>query len=84
MIGPPQQPSWTQPARPTGFGRIYLYDHNSSEPLDHQVSDYVASGLVKYHAFEGVHTKYPEGFTSNLERFMTTIQGQAYKHCTTS
>lgn len=27
----------------------------------------------------GMHTKYREGFSSNLERFMTTIQGQAYQ-----
>lgn len=37
----------------------------------------LCGGCWQHHA--GEHQKYKEGFSSNLERFMTTIQGQAYK-----
>lgn len=60
-----------------------MYDHNSSTPLSSEVADHVASGFVHYIDFSGAHSKFRQGFTSDLDRFMATIQGQAYRDCVT-
>ncbi|KXZ47527.1 hypothetical protein GPECTOR_34g686 [Gonium pectorale] len=65
----------------TGFSRIYLYDHNSTVPLSNEIPEFVTKGFVHYVNFSAAHRKFKEGYTSDLERFMSTVQGQAYAHC---
>ncbi|GLC69842.1 hypothetical protein PLESTF_000886500 [Pleodorina starrii] len=72
---------WVEYHKCLGFSRIYLYDHNSAVPLLNEISDHVASGLVVYTNFSAAHTKFKKGYTSDLDRFMSTVQGQAYKDC---
>lgn len=70
--------------RHTGFSKVYLYDHNSTRPLKEEVPEHVASGFVHYIDFSATHRKFTKGYTSGMDRFLATIQGQAYKHCTTT
>ncbi|GFR44512.1 hypothetical protein Agub_g5777 [Astrephomene gubernaculifera] len=75
---------WVDYHKCLGFSRIYLYDHNSSQHMSNELTDHIASGFVSYRNFQPtVHRKFneSEGFTSDLDRFMTTVQGQAYKDC---
>jgi len=74
---------WLQYHRCLGIGKVYIYDHNSTIPMSHNITDFIEEGFVEYSPITGSHQKYKEGFSSNLERFMTTIQGQAYKDCVT-
>ncbi|GLI63438.1 hypothetical protein VaNZ11_006329, partial [Volvox africanus] len=72
---------WVEYHNCLGFSRIYLYDHNSTVPLLGEIKDLVDSGFVVYTNYSGMHTKFKDGYTSDLDRFMSTVQGQAYKDC---
>ncbi|EFJ50032.1 hypothetical protein VOLCADRAFT_117046, partial [Volvox carteri f. nagariensis] len=72
---------WVDYHKCLGFSHIYLYDHNSTEPLLGELKEHVASGFVEYTNYSAAHTKFKEGYTSDLDRFMSTVQGQAYKDC---
>lgn len=41
------------PCACTGIGRIYLYDHNSSAPMNDAIQEHIDSGFVKYINFQG-------------------------------
>ncbi|GAX84158.1 hypothetical protein CEUSTIGMA_g11581.t1 [Chlamydomonas eustigma] len=65
-----------------GVGTIYLYDHGSATMLDDLLSDYISSGQVFVHRFEGRHTRFREFPTKpSLQRFLSTAQGYAYWSC---
>ncbi|GIL78015.1 hypothetical protein Vretimale_7349 [Volvox reticuliferus] len=72
---------WVEYHRCLGFSRVYLYDHNSTVPLLGEIEDLVDSGFVVYTNYSAMHTKFKDGYTSDLDRFMSTVQGQAYKDC---
>ncbi|PNW77661.1 hypothetical protein CHLRE_10g446150v5 [Chlamydomonas reinhardtii] len=72
---------WVDYHKCLGFSRIYLYDHGSSVPMSSELGPHLDSGFLHYVNFSAAHRKFQEGYTSDLERFMSTVQGQAYKHC---
>ncbi|KAG2495430.1 hypothetical protein HYH03_006377 [Edaphochlamys debaryana] len=72
---------WVDYHKCLGFSRIYVYDHNSTVPLSEPLMEHMDSGFVEYINFSGAHRKFKSGYTSDLDRFMATIQGQAYKDC---
>ncbi|KAG2449567.1 hypothetical protein HYH02_005100 [Chlamydomonas schloesseri] len=72
---------WVDYHKCLGFSRIYLYDHGSTVPMSEQLKGHIASGFLTYVNFSAAHRKFQEGYTSDLDRFMSTVQGQAYKHC---
>lgn len=43
--------------------------------------DHIAAGYVIYEYTNVTHTKYAQGFTSGLDRFLTTAQGVTYRDC---
>ncbi|KAL6745533.1 hypothetical protein V8C86DRAFT_2975436 [Haematococcus lacustris] len=72
---------WLTYHRCLGVDKVYLYDHNSTLPLRQGIEDLIASGYVQYIPYTGSHVRYTHGFSSDLQRFQTTIQGQVYKDC---
>lgn len=54
-----------------GFGKIYLYDHNSTVPLASEIPELVKEGYVEPILFSGFHTRWnqSEGFADNLGEF---------------
>lgn len=72
---------WLNYHKCLGFSKIYVYDHSSATPLNLTVGDYIQDGTVEYQYFAADHVRYAEGYTTNLQRFLTTVQGQSYKHC---
>ncbi|KAJ9518800.1 hypothetical protein QJQ45_026089, partial [Haematococcus lacustris] len=72
---------WLTYHRCLGVDKVYLYDHSSTLPLRQGIEDLIASGYVQYIPFTGSHVRYTHGFSSDLQRFQTTIQGQVYKDC---
>jgi|LauGreDrversion2_2_1035103.scaffolds.fasta_scaffold196542_2 hypothetical protein len=38
---------------PAGFGKIYLYDHESKVPLSEELHELIAQGYIKYIRFNG-------------------------------
>lgn len=67
-------PSQSYPLTPPGFSRIYLYDHGSSVPMSSELGPHLDSGFLHYVNFSAAHRKFQEGYTSDLERFMSTVQ----------
>ena len=58
-----------------------MYDHNSSVPFSHipRVRQHIESGFVTFISHRVRHTKFDDGYTFGVERFMKTAQGLAYK-----
>jgi hypothetical protein len=68
---------WIEWHRCLGVRHFYIYDHNSTQPLIHDIWEYVQAGLVVYN--------YIKGWKMNLKEdggFHTSVQYHAYNDCT--
>lgn len=66
---------WTEYHLWAGVDKIYLFDHNSTEPMFKEVHDYVTEGKVQYTYFSSAVNRIKNG------RFADGLQGRVYGEC---